>query len=174
MNRLYTRLSGIIALALIASPTSLFAQSSADTGADQSDLSTEIVVTAQKREQKLQDVGIAITAYSGDQLRTLGVSDSTNLAALSPGVHISGNLAGQNTQITIRGVTQNDFNDIVEAPNATYLDETYIAVAQAQTFAVFDIDRVELLKGPQGTLFGRNATGGLAHYISRKPSFDGI
>ena len=174
MNRLYTRLSGIIALALIASPTSLFAQSPADTGADQSDLATEIVVTAQKREQKLQDVGIAITAYSGDQLRTLGVSDSTNLAALSPGVHISGNLAGQNTQITIRGVTQNDFNDIVEAPNATYLDETYIAVAQAQTFAVFDIDRVELLKGPQGTLFGRNATGGLAHYISRKPSFDGI
>jgi len=58
----------------------------------------------------------------------------------------------------------------VEAPNAVYLDEGYIAVAQAQTFGVYDIDRVEVLKGPQGTLFGRNATGGLVHYISRKPT----
>ena len=86
-----------------------------------------------------------------------------------PGVHTSGALAGQNTQFTIRGVTQTDFNDIVEAPNAVYLDEGYIAVAQAQTFALFDIERVEILKGPQGTLFGRNATGGLVQYVSRKP-----
>ena len=57
-------------------------------------------------------------------------------------------------------------------PFPVYLDEGYIAIAQAQTFAVFDIDRVEILKGPQGTLFGRNATGGLVHYISNKPSFD--
>ena len=91
---------------------------------------------------------------------------------LVPGVHISGNLAGQNTQFSIRGVTQNDFNDIIEAPNAVYLDEGYLAVAQAQTFAVFDIERVEILKGPQGTLFGRNATGGLVHYLSNKPNFD--
>ena len=134
----------------------------------------EVVVVAQKREQSVQDVGIAITTYTGDQVRKLGVEKSFDIAAFTPGVHISGNLAGQNTQFTIRGVTQNDFNDIVEAPNAAYLDEGYLAVAQAQTFAVFDIDRVEILKGPQGTLFGRNATGGLVHYISRKPAFDGI
>jgi len=134
----------------------------------------EITVTAQKREQDIQDVGIAITAFTGDQMRALGVERSFDIAAFSPGVHISGNIAGQNTQFTIRGVTQNDFNDIVEAPNAAYLDEGYLAVAQAQTFAVFDIDRVEILKGPQGTLFGRNATGGLIHYISRKPSFDEV
>ncbi|KUO53215.1 MAG: TonB-dependent receptor [Sphingomonadales bacterium BRH_c42] len=148
------------------------AQDAADTEDERSLLSDEIIVTAQKRAQNVQDVGIAITTYSGEQLRELGVTDSPELAAFSPGVHISGNLAGQNTQLTIRGVTQNDFNDIVEAPNAAYLDEGYIAIAQGQTFAVFDIDRVELLKGPQGTLFGRNATGGLVHYISRKPSFD--
>lgn len=134
----------------------------------------EIVVTAQKREQDIQDVGISITAFSGDQLEALGVEQSFDVAAFSPGVHISGNLAGQNTQFTIRGVTQNDFNDIIEAPNAVYLDEGYIPIAQAQTFAVFDVDRVEILKGPQGTLFGRNATGGLVHYISRKPSFDEV
>ena len=132
----------------------------------------EIVVTAQKREQNLQDVGIAVSAFTGEQLRAFNVQQSFDVAAFTPGVHISGNLAGQNTQFSIRGVTQNDFNDIIESPNAVYLDEGYIAIAQAQTFAVFDIDRVEILKGPQGTLFGRNATGGLVHYISNKPSFD--
>lgn len=132
----------------------------------------EVVVTAQKREQSLQDVPIAITAFTGAQMSALGITKSVDIAAFSPGVHISGNLAGQNTQFSIRGVTQNDFNDIIEAPNAVYLDEGYLAVAQAQTFAVFDIDRVEILKGPQGTLFGRNATGGLVHYLSNKPNFD--
>ncbi len=138
--------------------------------ANRSLLSGDIVVTAQKRSQNAQNVGIAVTAYSGDQLRQLGVREATDISTVTPGVHISGNLAGQNTQLTIRGVTQNDYNDIVEAPNAAYLDEGYIAVAQGQTFALLDLERVEVLKGPQGTLFGRNATGGLIHYISRKPS----
>ncbi len=132
----------------------------------------EITVTAQKREQNLQDVGIAITAFSGDQLRAFGVQQSFELADFTPGVHIGGALAGQNSQFTIRGVTQNDFNDVVEAPNAVYLDEGYISLAQGQTFALFDIERVEVLKGPQGTLFGRNATGGLVQYLSRKPNFE--
>jgi iron complex outermembrane recepter protein len=132
----------------------------------------EIVVTAQKREQNLQDVPIAITAFSGAQMSAMGVQESFDIATFTPGVHISGNLAGQNTQFSIRGVTQNDFNDIIEAPNAVYLDEGYIAVAQGQTFAVFDINRVEILKGPQGTLFGRNATGGLVNYVSNKPDFE--
>lgn len=134
----------------------------------------EVTVTAQKRAQDIQDVGIAITAFTGEQLAAFGVEQSFDIAAFSPGVHISGNLAGQNTQFTIRGVTQNDFNDIVEAPNAVYLDEGYFAIAQAQTFAVFDIERVEILKGPQGTLFGRNATGGLVQYVSNKPNFDEV
>lgn len=139
-----------------------------------SGLLEEIVVTAQKRDQTLQSVGIAVTAISGEQMREYGVEKSYDIAAMTPGVHISGNLAGQNTQFTIRGVTQNDFNDIVESPNAVYLDEGYIAISQAQTFAVFDIDRVEILKGPQGTLFGRNATGGLVHYLSNQPTFDTV
>ena len=134
----------------------------------------EIIVTAQKREENLQDVGIAISAFSGDQLRAFSVENSYDLAMFTPGVHLSGNIAGQNTQYSIRGVTQNDYNDIIESPNAVYLDEGYIAIAQAQTFAVFDIDRVEVLKGPQGTLFGRNATGGLVQFISNKPSFDAV
>jgi iron complex outermembrane receptor protein len=152
-----------IASAIGASPLAL---------AQKNSMLEEIVVTAQKREQNLQDVPIAITAFSGAQMNAMGVQDSFDIATFTPGVHISGNLAGQNTQFSIRGVTQNDFNDIIEAPNAVYLDEGYIAIAQGQTFAVFDIDRVEILKGPQGTLFGRNATGGLVHYISNKPDFE--
>jgi len=134
----------------------------------------EIVVTAQKREQSIEDVPIAIAAYSGEQMREFGVEKSFDVATFTPGVHISGNLAGQNTQFSIRGVTQNDFNDIIESPNAVYLDQGYIAIAQAQTFAMFDIQRVEVLKGPQGTLFGRNATGGLVQYISNPPTFDKV
>jgi iron complex outermembrane receptor protein len=134
----------------------------------------EIVVTAQKREQNIQDVSIAVAAFSGEQMRILGINNSHDITAWVPNVNVSGNLAGQNTQFSIRGVTQNDFNDIIESPVAVYLDEGYIPIAQANTFAVYDIKRVEIMKGPQSTLFGRNATGGVVQYISNKPSFDEV
>ena len=130
----------------------------------------EVIVTAQKREESIQDVGIAITAFSGEQLDALGITDSTAIAEFTPGVHISGNNAGYTQQFTIRGATQNDFNDLAEAPNAVYVDEAYQAAGQAQLFSQFDMERVEILKGPQGTLFGRNATGGLVHYVTKKPT----
>jgi iron complex outermembrane receptor protein len=130
----------------------------------------EVIVTAQKREQNVQDVGISITAFSGEQLDALGYRTSSDLALMTPGVSVGGNLAGQNLQFTIRGVAQNDFNDQTESPVAVYIDDTYVAMAQGQRFAMFDLDRVEILKGPQGTLFGRNATGGLAHFITRRPT----
>ena len=130
----------------------------------------EVIVTAQKREESIQDVGIAITAFSGEQLDALGITESTAIAEFTPGVHMSGNNAGYTQQFTIRGATQNDFNDLAEAPNAVYIDEAYQAAGQAQLFSQFDMERVELLKGPQGTLFGRNATGGLVHYVTRKPT----
>lgn len=130
----------------------------------------EVVVTAQKREQSLQDVGIAITAFSGEQMDKLGVESSIDIAKFTPSVSVSGSFAGQMSQFSIRGVTQNDFNDHVEAPNAVYIDEGYVAMQQGQMFSTFDMGRVEVLKGPQGTLFGRNATGGLIHFISKKPT----
>lgn len=130
----------------------------------------EVIVTAQKREQSIQDVGITITAYSGEQMKALGFQDSFDVAGMTPGVHISGNNGGQKTLFTIRGVTQNDFNDHTESPVAVYVDDGYIGFGQGQVFGLFDLDRVEVLKGPQGTLFGRNATGGLVHYLSRRPS----
>jgi iron complex outermembrane receptor protein len=134
----------------------------------------EIIVTAQKREQSIQDVGIAITAFTGDELRRLGVEQSIDVARLTPGLHISANQGGQKQLFTIRGVNQNDGGHQTESPIAMYVDEAYVAIPQAQLFGLFDIERVEVLKGPQGTLFGRNATGGLLHFVTRKPgeSFD--
>ena len=120
----------------------------------------EVIVTAQKREQNVQDIGIAISAFSGELMKKMRVTESTDVAYMSAGVFVSGSSAGQTREFTIRGVTQNDFADHAENPNATYVDEGYIGFRQGGVFAAFDLERVEILKGPQGTLFGRNATGG--------------
>ena len=131
-----------------------------------------IVVTAQRREQNVQDVGIALAVLTGDELKSAGLISSPEIADFIPGVHMGGSLAGQSMQFSIRGVTQNDFSDNIEAPVAVYIDEAYIPTQQGQTLAMFDINRVEVLKGPQGTLFGRNATGGLAHFVINTPTRD--
>ncbi len=130
----------------------------------------EVVVTAQKREESIQDVGIAITAFSGEQLDTFGFTSSTDIATLTPGVHLSGNNGGNTLQFTVRGVANPEFADLLETPNAVYVDEGYVATGQGQMFANFDMERVEILKGPQGTLFGRNAIGGAINIITKTPS----
>ena len=130
----------------------------------------EIVVTAQRRSERLQNVGISVTAIDRQQLARLNVTNSMDIVRITPGVHVSGSYGGQSAQYTIRGVTQNDFSDILEAPVAVYFDDGYIASLSGQTFGTFDLDRVEILKGPQGTLFGRNATGGLVQFIPKKPT----
>ncbi|MEO1019752.1 MAG: TonB-dependent receptor plug domain-containing protein [Pseudomonadota bacterium] len=133
-------------------------------------LLNSVTVVAQRREELAQDVGVAISAYSGPQLDALGVTETSQLAALTPGVHISGALGGQLQTFTIRGVAQSDFVETAESPNAVYIDEAYVGYVNGARTAMFDTNRVEILKGPQGTLFGRNATGGLVHYISNRPT----
>lgn len=130
----------------------------------------EIMVTAQRRAETLSDVGIAVSAFSGDQIRALGMTSSTDIVFQVPGVFLSSDTGGQNQKFTVRGVAQNDFLDAVESPIAIYVDDGYIAPQQGQVFGLFDLERIEVLKGPQGTLFGRNATGGLVHYITAKPA----
>ncbi len=136
----------------------------------QSTVLEEITVTAQKREQLVNDVGIAITTFSGDQMDALGFETSTDLIAYTPGVSLAGDIGGQRAIFNIRGVVQNDYADLAEAPVAVYVDGGYLASTQAQTFGLYDIERIEILKGPQGTLFGRNATGGLVNTITAKPT----
>jgi iron complex outermembrane recepter protein len=130
----------------------------------------EVVVTAQKRTENAQDVGIAVAAYSAADLQAAGITNVTDLARFTPGLGLSGSFAGQNTSISIRGVTQQDFNAISEGPNAVYIDEGYIGINNISAVGLFDIDRVEVLKGPQGTLFGRNATGGVVNILSNDPA----
>ena len=129
----------------------------------------EVVVTAQKREQPMQDVGIAVTAVSGEQMRTLGYTNAQEITALAPGVSTVQPNGEANYAIGIRGVANNDFTTNVESPIAVYVDEVYVSQMSGTGFMLFDMERAEILRGPQGTLFGRNATGGLVQYISVKP-----
>ena len=131
----------------------------------------EIIVTAQKREQSLQDFGISVTALSGESMRTYGFNNVLDILAKVPGVDsYSPYGTGTSANIVIRGIGLNDFGEGHEAPIATYVDEFYLVSVPAVDFALFDLERVEFLRGPQGTLFGRNATGGLAHFVTAKPT----
>jgi len=141
-------------------------------GALQAEVLDEITVTAQKREQNIQDVGIAISAFSGEQMEQLGFDNAQQVTAMAPGVSTVQPNGEANYAIAMRGVASSDFTTNVESPVALYLDEVYISQMSGAGFALFDMDRVELLRGPQGTLFGRNATGGLASYITKKPTQD--
>ncbi len=131
----------------------------------------EVTVTAQKREQSLQDVGIAVSAFNGQQMEQLGWDTAEDVVAQAPGVTLVQPNGPSSFYINIRGVAQNDFSgDNQESPVAIYVDDVYQAAPTAASFQLFDFERVEILRGPQGTLFGRNATGGLVHYVTRKPT----
>jgi iron complex outermembrane receptor protein len=128
----------------------------------------EIVVTAQKRAQNLQDVPISITAFSGEELDNLGFEGPFDLFKQAPNVTLVGDTVFP--QVNIRGVQAYDFGSGNEPPVGFYIDEVYLGTSSSQQGQLFDLERAEILRGPQGTLFGRNTTGGLVHYISRKPS----
>lgn len=130
----------------------------------------EVFVTATKRSQSSQDVGIAISAFTGNQMEQLGFDNAQQVTAMAPGVHTIQPNGEANYAIAMRGVANSDFTTNVESPVALYVDEVYISQMSGAGFALFDMERVEILRGPQGTLFGRNATGGLVHYITRKPA----
>ena len=151
----------LAALSLLVLPGA-WAQEAAEEGDDKL---PEIIVTAQKREQNLQDVGTSVTAFDGAALEQLGLKNVTDIAGQVPGLQY--NQYGATVTIyNLRGVSQNDFSDHQEAPVAVYADDAYIASTGALAGALFDLQRVEVLRGPQGTLFGRNATGGLIQYVS--------
>ena len=132
----------------------------------------EIIVTAQHREQNLQDVGISVAALTGEQMKELGMFQSTALADYTPGVMLVQPNSRQSYGFAVRGVLNNDFADHQEHPTAIYLDEAYISQASGAGFQLFDLERVEVMRGPQGTLWGRNATGGAVSFTTVKPSQD--
>ncbi len=145
-----------------------FAQSAPEGGVG---VLEEIVVTAQKREENLQNVPIAVTAVSGDTLEKIGITDTFDLKAVAPALNFSTAVGGIGLP-RIRGVGSTGTGPGIENPVATYIDGVYIGSGTGTLTSLNDVEQVAVLKGPQGTLFGRNATGGLIQITTRKPSHE--
>lgn len=152
-----------VLLLAIASPGIAWAQSAP------SPETQDIVVTAQKREQKLQDVGIAISVLSKDDLNNRAITNATDIVSAIPNLKYNAYSSSQ-VVFNMRGVSQNDYGDQQEPPVAVYQDDSYASSITTASFPIFDLARVEALRGPQGTLFGRNATGGAVQFISSQPT----
>lgn len=132
-----------------------------------------VTVTAAKREEKIQDVPLAITAIGGEAIRDKNISSSADIERLVP------NLSGQSSggraskpRWFLRGIGTNDPNANSEGPLGIYVDDVVVGLQGNQNFPIFDLDRVEVVRGPQGTLWGKNNTGGAINFLSKRPSFD--
>jgi iron complex outermembrane receptor protein len=163
-HRLAGAALGVLALAASAGARAATPDS---TGAQVS----EIVVTAQKRSENIQRVPISIQAFSSKDLQTLGIKSSVDLGQVTPNVTIA-LVAGPGNQplINIRGIGLNDYDTNNAGPNGIYVDEVYLSSPSSQSFNTFDLNHVEVLKGPQGTLYGRNTSGGAINFITNKPT----
>ncbi len=152
---------------VIAAPAAFAQSATPQTGSETVTLDA-VKVTARKREETLQDVPVAVTAFTADALDRLGTSDIADLDAQVPNLTIYA-ARGSNTTLTafIRGVGQADPLWGVDPGVGLYLDDVYIARPQGALLDVFDVERIEVLRGPQGTLYGKNTIGGAIKYISR-------
>ena len=129
----------------------------------------KVVVTARRREESLQDVPVSVTAFSADQLSKQGVPDVTALALALPNTTLKASRATNSTLTAfIRGVGQADPLAGFESGVGIYIDDIYLARPQAAVADIYDVERIEVLRGPQGTLYGRNTIGGAVKYVTRK------
>jgi len=136
----------------------------------------EVIVTSRKREERLQDVPISIAAISGQELSERGFSDVASLNNASPNLEINNGRAdggGSTAQIYIRGVGQNDFLIPNDPGVGLYVDDVYVSRSSGAITGLMDIQSVEVLRGPQGTLYGKNTIGGAVRITSEKPNLDG-
>lgn len=138
---------------------------------DRTTVFDEIVVTAQKREQSIQDVSISVTAFSGEAIKDLGIRRPRDLAAFTPGLSMNASAIVESDPIfTLRGIGMNDVQTNQNPSVTPYVDDVALASHVMLGFQIFDIERIEVLKGPQGTLYGRNTTGGGIKFVSNKAS----
>jgi len=132
----------------------------------------EVVVTAQKRSQDVQKIGVAVSTMSGKEMETLRIQQPLDLAYLSPSLSTMNATTDSTPLFLIRGVGLDDFNTNNSSGVGTYLDGVFASFPGFLTEAMYDVDRVEILKGPQGTLYGKNTAGGAINIISRQPTDD--
>ena len=131
----------------------------------------EVIVTAQRRAESVQEVPIAVSAYSDQQLRTLQVTEALDMTRLVPNLIGSNNTGlGSANVYSLRALNNTESIATFDPPVGSYVDDIFISRQNANNFALFDIDRIEVLRGPQGTLFGRNTTGGAVNVILKKPA----
>ena len=133
----------------------------------------EIIVTAEKRSESLQDISQAVTVLNGKDLDNRQISTFVDISAIAPGVNVAKN-EGFKTVITIRGVGYETNQNAIATPSVSYhLDGIYVASPYALQTDFLDLERIEVLRGPQGTLFGQNSTGGAMNVVTQAPSTDG-
>ncbi len=133
----------------------------------------EIIVTARKREESLQDAPIAVSAFTGEQLEFRGLSDIDSLDQFTPNLVLNRSPTYSNVTnaaVYIRGIGQNDFTPVIDPGVGIYVDGVYLGRSVGAVLDIIDIDRIEILRGPQGTLFGRNTIGGAISLHSKKPA----
>ena len=160
----------------MALPLSMPGQVLAQAAGSQNSALEEIVVTAQRRAENLQSTPVSVTAFSADRLRDLNVSDPQALADVVPNFSIgngTGN-ASDAAAVSIRGMSEALVTPVVDPAVGIYIDDIYYGRPQLSFLRLIDVERVEVLRGPQGTLFGKNTTGGAVRYISKRPDFDGV
>jgi len=169
--RILQRKGAISALSVSSSILALAAcpANAQDQESEQSD--NTIVVTAQFREQALQDTPIAITAVNAEMLEARSQTELTEVANQAPSVALrpSGADFGPSISASIRGIGQIDFSPLLEPGVGIYIDDVYYPRMIGANFELLDVERVEILRGPQGTLTGRNSEGGAIRFISKKP-----
>jgi outer membrane receptor protein involved in Fe transport len=157
---------------LLAAGAALSAASPQSARADEA--LEEITVTAQRVSERLQDVPVAVTAISASELLERGVRQAGDITASVPNLLLNSPYGPEaQPTFTLRGVTTQDFSENQSSPVAMYVDEVYKSVGAVQALQIYDLDRVEVLRGPQGTLYGKNATGGAISFYSRNPSLTG-
>ncbi|WP_226946801.1 TonB-dependent receptor [Rhizorhabdus phycosphaerae] len=161
------RTSRIAAMLLTGlSSQALMAQAATDDAVDES---MEIVVTAQKRSERLQDVPISVSAIGGDAVRKQRLTSADDLVSKVANLQLTSTVGDGTPIFALRGVSMSDYSLNQSGPVATYYDEVYKGNFAFLGVALYDLERVEVLRGPQGTLYGKNTTGGAVNLISHKP-----
>jgi len=130
----------------------------------------EIIITAQKRAESVNDIGVSASAFSGDQLKEAGVTSAVDLGSHTPGLVAVNSTSGGTPIFAIRGIGLDDFSANNSSGVGVYTDEVFASSPAYLGGQLFDIERVEVLKGPQGTLYGKNTTGGAINFITNKPT----
>jgi iron complex outermembrane receptor protein len=168
----YSPLKKALTIALLGITTITLAQSTEESeDADNEEAKSaieEVIVTARRREESLQDIPLALTVYSGVELEEQGVIDITELTQSSPNVNLEVSRATSSTLTAhIRGIGQQDPVAGFEGGVGIYIDDVYLARPQGAVLDVYDVERIEVLRGPQGTLYGKNTIGGAIKYVTK-------